>query len=143
MVSLHGEKTRGGQITPGSVTDVPKIAPLSGITVAEALQLRSGVFQHDDVKLAPVRVRSPVPWDDDALNGWDGKETLICVGLTVRRLHVLVEEKLSEHALCLVQCPTPRLEAALIRYVLLQHETMSRLGQPRRIWECTESGTGF
>jgi hypothetical protein len=110
------------------VTDVPKIAPLAGITVTEALQLRSGILQHDDVKLAPVRVRSPVPWHDDALNVWDGKETLICVGLAVRRLHVFMKEKLSEHALCLVQCPTPRLEAALMRYVFLQHETMSWLG---------------
>jgi hypothetical protein len=128
MVSLHDGKTRG-QIILRLMTDlVPTIAPLSGITVAEVPQLRPSVLQHDDVKLAVVCVRSPIPWDDDALYVRDGKETLVRVSLTVCRLHVLVEEELGEHALGLVQCPTPRLKAALIRDMLLQHEAMHWFG---------------
>ncbi len=75
------------------------IVPLFGITVAEALQLWSGILQHDDVELATVRVRSPIPRHDDALDAWDGEETFICVGFAVRRLHVVVKKELGEHAL--------------------------------------------
>ena len=93
------EKTRQRQTSWQASDVVPKIVPLVTITVVEALQLWSGILQHDDVELAAIRVRSPVSWHNDAFNVRDGKETLICVGLTVRRLNVLMKKEFGEHAL--------------------------------------------
>jgi hypothetical protein len=104
-----------------------RVVPLFRITVAEALQLWSSILQHDDVELPAKRVRSPISWHDNAFNVWDGKETFISVGLTVSRLHVLMEKEFGEHALRLVQCPTPGLEATRVRDVLVQHKATSWL----------------
>ena len=81
---------------------VTVFAPLSGITVTEAFQLRSSILQHDNIKLAAVRISSPIPRDDDALDVWDGKEMLVCVRLAVRRRHILVEIEFGEHGCCLI-----------------------------------------
>ena len=67
-------------------------APLSGIALAEAFQLWSSILQHDDIKLAAVRISSPIPRDDDALDLWDGKNMFVRVSLPVRGRHVLVEK---------------------------------------------------
>jgi hypothetical protein len=76
---------------------VTVFAPLSGITVAKASQLGSSILQHDDIKLAAVRISSPIPRDDDALDVWDGKKMFVCVRLAGRRSHVLVEKEFGEH----------------------------------------------
>ena len=82
-----------------SVGRSAEIVPLCRITVAEALQLWSGILQHDDVELAAIRVRSPISWHNNTFNVWDGKETLIRVGLTVRGLNVLMKKEFGKHAL--------------------------------------------
>ena len=82
----------------GRLKEVSAFVHLSGVTFAEALQLWPSIFQHDDVELAAVRVRSPIPRHDDALDVWGGKEMLVCVRLAVRGFHVLVKKELGEHA---------------------------------------------
>jgi hypothetical protein len=93
--------------------------PLSGIAVSEASQFWSSIFQHNDVKLAAIRVSSPIPRHDDPLDVRDRKETFVCVRLAVRRGHVFMKKELGEHARRLIECPTPSLEAALIGNVLV------------------------
>ena len=98
---------------------VTVFTPLSGSTVAEAFQLWSGILQHDDIKLAAVRISSPIPGDDDAFDVWDGKELFVCVRLAGCRRHVLIEKEFGEHVCRLIEGPTPSLEAALIHDVLV------------------------
>ncbi len=90
--------------------------PLSEITVTEAPQFWSSIFQHNDVKLAAIRVSSPIPRHD---NVRDRKEMFVCVRLAVCRSHVFMKKELGEHTRCLIECPTPSLEAALICDVLV------------------------